>query len=182
MTDPRRDQELVELAALYALEALGDDAQREFTRSLETASASTRKTWRRFRRGAGSGVQRPGHRTTGFSQSGSWQELRKNRRRPPRQQASPSSAARGGLAGIGTGSVDESVISRCGGGAYDHVVEIGSRWHLIGHRHPQVEEFYVLEEAVSAPVSFCRPGITIVRKQTRFIPSPQASRVAWPWS
>jgi hypothetical protein len=43
MTDPRHEQDLAELAALYALEALGDDAQRQFTRSLETASASTKE-------------------------------------------------------------------------------------------------------------------------------------------
>ena len=42
MTDPRREEDVTELAALYALEALGDDAQRQFARSLETASASTK--------------------------------------------------------------------------------------------------------------------------------------------
>lgn len=43
MTDPRHDQEMTELAALYALKALGDEEQRQFERSLETASTTVRE-------------------------------------------------------------------------------------------------------------------------------------------
>ena len=37
MTDPRHKEDMSEHAALYALEALGDDEQRQFKQALETA-------------------------------------------------------------------------------------------------------------------------------------------------
>ena len=43
MTDPRHQEDLSELAALYALEALGDDEQRQFKQSLETAPPEVRQ-------------------------------------------------------------------------------------------------------------------------------------------
>ena len=43
MTDPGHKDERSELAAIYALEALGDDEQRQFKQSLETAPAEVRQ-------------------------------------------------------------------------------------------------------------------------------------------
>lgn len=43
MSDPRHQDEAAELAALYALDALGDDEQRRFELSLERAPAAVRQ-------------------------------------------------------------------------------------------------------------------------------------------
>mgnify|MGYP003556251909 CR=1 FL=1 len=43
MTDPRHKEDMSEHAALYALEALGDDEQRQFKQALETAPPEVRQ-------------------------------------------------------------------------------------------------------------------------------------------
>mgnify|MGYP000941497618 FL=1 len=147
MTDPRREEDVTELAALYALEALGDDAQRQFARSLETASASTKDEVASFQdvvqELAFSGpaiappaslkarlmariAQEPQEQAegTGFSfvrsQDVSWQEL-------------------------APGLSMKVLFHDAAGARTTMLLRLAPGGTLIGHRHPQVEEFYVLE-------------------------------------
>lgn len=160
MTDPRREEDVTELAALYALEALGDDAQRQFARSLETASASTKDEVASFQdvvqELAFSGpaiappaslkarlmariAQEPQEQAegTGFSfvrsQDVSWQEL-------------------------APGLSMKVLFHDAAGARTTMLLRLAPGGTLIGHRHPQVEEFYVLEGSCLCAGEFLQVG------------------------
>ena len=160
MTDPRREEDVTELAALYALEALGDDAQRQFARSLETASASTKDEVASFQdvvqELAFSGpaiappaslkarlmariAQEPQEQDegTGFSfvrsRDVSWQEL-------------------------APGLSMKVLFHDAAGARTTMLLRLAPGGTLIGHRHPQVEEFYVLEGSCLCAGEFLQVG------------------------
>ncbi len=160
MTDPRREEDVTELAALYALEALGDDAQRQFARSLETASASTKDEVASFQdvvqELAFSGpaiappaslkarlmariAQEPQEQDegTGFSfvrsRDVSWQEL-------------------------APGLSMKVLFHDAAGARTTMLLRLAPGGTLIGHRHSQVEEFYVLEGSCLCAGEFLQVG------------------------
>lgn len=160
MTDPRREEDVTELAALYALEALGDDAQRQFARSLETASASTKDEVASFQdvvqELAFSGpaiappaslkarlmariAQEPQEQAegTGFSfvrsEDVSWQEL-------------------------APGLSMKVLFHDAAGARTTMLLRLAPGGTLIGHRHQQVEEFYVLEGSCLCAGEFLQVG------------------------
>jgi len=160
MTDPRREEDVTELAALYALEALGDDAQRQFARSLETASASTKDEVASFQdvvqELAFSGpaiappaslkarlmariAQEPQEQAegTGFSfvrsRDVSWQEL---------------------APGLST----KVLFHDPAAARTTMLLRLAPGGTLIGHRHPQVEELYVLEGSCHCAGEFLQVG------------------------
>ena len=160
MTDPRHEEDATELAALYALQALGDDAQRQFAHSLKTASASTKDEVAAFQEVvqelAFSGpaiappaslkerlmariAQEPQEQAegTGFtfvrSQSVAWQEL-------------------------APGLSMKVLFHDAAGARTTMLLRLAPGGTLIGHRHPQVEEFYVLEGSCLCAGKFLQVG------------------------
>lgn len=146
MSDPRHQDEAAELAALYALDALGDDEQRRFEQSLDRAPAVVRQQVAAFQEVvqelAFSGpvmappaslkarlmariAQEPQEqqRTEGFtfvrSASLTWQEL-------------------------GPGLSMKVLFNDPAGARTTMLLRLAPGGTLVAHRHRQVEELYVL--------------------------------------
>ncbi|MDR4477843.1 MAG: cupin domain-containing protein [Nitrospira sp.] len=147
MTDPRHEQDLAELAALYALEALGDEAQRQCARSLETASASTREEVAAFQ----DVVQELAYSGPAIAPPASLKE-----RLMARIAQEPQEPADGagftfvrskGLAWqeLAPGLSMKVLFHDPAAARTTMLLRLAPGGTLIGHRHPQVEEFYVLE-------------------------------------
>ncbi len=160
MTDPRRDQEIAETAALYALKALGDEGQRQFARALETASAGVRDEVAAFQDVAqelafsGPATAPPASlkerlmariaqepqetvEATEFtfvrSESLTWQEL-------------------------GPGLSMKVLFHDPVGSRMTMLLRLAPGGTLVGHRHPQVEELYVLEGSCLCAGEFLQVG------------------------
>ena len=147
MTDPRHEQDLTELAALYALDALGDDAQRQFARSLETASASTQDEVAAFQ----DVVQELAFSGPAIAPPASLKE-----RLMARIAQEPQEPAEGtgftcvrskGLVWqeLAPGLSMKVLFHDPVGSRTTMLLRLAPGGTLIGHRHPQLEEFYVLE-------------------------------------
>ncbi len=147
MTDPRHEQDLTELAALYALDALGDDAQCQFARSLETASASTQEDVAAFR----DVVQELAFSGPAIAPPASLKE-----RLMARIAQEPQEPAEGtgftfvrskGLVWqeLAPGLSMKVLFHDPVGSRTTMLLRLAPGGTLIGHRHPQLEEFYVLE-------------------------------------
>jgi quercetin dioxygenase-like cupin family protein len=160
MTDPRHDQETAELAALYALESLGDDEQRQFERSLDTASTAVRQGVAAFQEVAQelafSGpiivpptslkerlmariAQEPQEHEGGKgftfvrSKSLPWQDL-------------------------GPGLSMKVLFNDSAGARTTMLLRLAPGGTLVAHRHPQVEELYVLEGSCLCAGEFLQVG------------------------
>lgn len=160
MTDPRQEQDLTDLAALYALEALGDDAQRQFARSLETASASTREEVAAFQ----DVVQELAYSGPAIAPPASLKE-----RLMARIAQEPQEPAEGtgftfvrskGLAWqeLAPGLSMKMLFHDAVAARTTMLLRLAPGGTLIGHRHPQVEELYVLEGSCHCAGEFLQVG------------------------
>ncbi|GAB1721196.1 MAG: hypothetical protein GDA65_00610 [Nitrospira sp. CR1.1] len=160
MTDPRREQDLAELAALYALEALGDDAQREFTRALETASASTREDVAAFQ----NVVQELAFSGPAIPPPASLKErLMAQIAREPQEPAEATGftfVRSKGLAWqeLAPGLLMKVLFHDQAAARTTMLLRLAPGGALIGHRHPQVEELYVLEGSCVCAGEFLQAG------------------------
>ncbi len=160
MTDPRHEQDLAELAALYALEALGDDAQRQFARSLETASASTREEVAAFQ----DVVQELAYSGPAIAPPASLKE-----RLMARIAQEPQEPAEGtgftfvrskGLTWqeLAPGLSMKVLFHDPAAARTTMLLRLAPGGTLISHRHPQVEELYVLEGSCLCAGEFLQVG------------------------
>jgi anti-sigma-K factor RskA len=147
MSDARRRQDMTELAALYALEALGDDEQRQCERSLEDASAAVRQEISTFQEV----VQELAFSGPAIAPPASLKErLMARIALEPQEQA--------GERKFTFVRSENLAWQDAGGGASIKVLfndPVGARMTLLvrlapggtvaGHRHAQIEELYVLE-------------------------------------
>ena len=160
MTDPCRDQELTELAALYALEALGDDAQRQFTRSLETASASTREEVAAFQ----DVVQELAFSGPAIAPPASLKARLMARIAQEPQEAAEATGftfvRSKGVAWqeLAPGLSMKVLFHDAAAARTTMLLKLAPGGTLIGHRHPQVEEFYVLEGSCVCAGEFLQAG------------------------
>ncbi|MBS0170897.1 MAG: cupin domain-containing protein [Nitrospira sp.] len=160
MTDPRHDEDVTELAALYALDALGDEAQRQFARSLETASASTREEVASFQ----DVVQELAFSGPAIAPPASLKE-----RLMARIAQEPQEAAEGtgftfvrskGLAWreLAPGLSMKVLFHDAAAARTTMLLRLAPGGTLIGHRHPQLEELYVLEGSCVCAGEFLQAG------------------------
>ncbi|MCW5799097.1 MAG: Cupin7 domain-containing protein [Nitrospira sp.] len=160
MTDSRHEQDWAELAALYALEALGDDAQRQFARSLETASASTREEVAAFQ----DVVQELAYSGPAIAPPASLKErLMARIAQEPQEQAEGTGftfVRSKGLAWheLGAGLSMKVLFHDPVGSRTTMLLRLAPGGTLIGHRHPQVEELYVLEGSCLCAGEFLQVG------------------------
>ena len=147
MTDPRHEQDLTELAALYALDALGDDAQRQFARSMETASASTQEEVAAFQ----DVVQELAFSGPAIAPPASLKErLMARIAQEPQEQAEDTGftfvrSQRLAWQELAPGLSMKVLFHDAAGARTTMLLRLAPGGTLIGHRHPQLEEFYVLE-------------------------------------
>lgn len=160
MTDPRHDEEMTELAALYALKALGDEEQRQFERSLETASTTVREEVATFQDVA---------QELAFSGPAIAPPASLKERLMARIAQEPQEPAEGrGFTFVRT---NDLTWQELGAGLSMKVLfhdPVGARMtmllrlapggKLVGHRHPQVEELYVLEGSCLCAGEFLQVG------------------------
>ncbi len=160
MTDPRHEQDLAELAALYALEALGDEAQRQFARSLKTASASTRDEVAAFQDVA---------QELAFSGPAIAPPASLKERLMARIAQEPQDAPEGtgftfvrskGLSWqeLAPGLSMKVLFHDAAAARTTMLLKLAPGGALIGHRHPQVEELYVLEGSCLCAGEFLQVG------------------------
>lgn len=160
MTDPRHEQELVELAALYALEALGDEAQSQFTRSLETASASTREEVTAFQ----DVVQELAFSGPAIAPPASLKERLMARIAQEPQDAPEATGftfvRSKGLPWqeLAPGLSMKVLFHDAAAARTTMLLRLAPGGTLIGHRHPQVEELYVLEGSCLCAGEFLQVG------------------------
>ncbi|ULA68193.1 MAG: Cupin7 domain-containing protein [Nitrospira sp.] len=160
MTDPRHEQELVELAALYALEALGDEAQHQFTRSLETASASTREEVAAFQ----DVVQELAFSGPAIAPPASLKERLMARIAQEPQDAPEATGftfvRSKGLPWqeLAPGLSMKVLFHDAAAARTTMLLRLAPGGTLIGHRHPQVEELYVLEGSCLCAGEFLQVG------------------------
>ena len=157
MTDPRHDQELAELAALYALKALGDEEQRQFERSLETASTAVREEVTAFQDVA---------RELAFSGPAIAPPASLKERIMARIAQEP--AEESGFTFVRTKSLvwQELAVGLSMkvlfhdpvGARTTMLLRLAPGGTLVGHRHPQVEELYVLEGSCLCAGEFLQVG------------------------
>jgi len=160
VTDPRHEQDLAELAALYALEALGDDAQRQFARALETASASTREEVATFQ----DVVQELAFSGPAIAPPASLKErlMARIAQEPqePVEHTGFTFVRSQGLAWqeLGSGLSIKVLFHDAAGSRTTMLLRLAPGGTLIGHRHPQVEELYVLEGSCLCAGEFLQVG------------------------
>jgi anti-sigma factor ChrR (cupin superfamily) len=160
MTDPRHEQELVELAALYALEALGDEVQSQFTRSLETASASTREEVAAFQ----DVVQELAFSGPAIAPPASLKERLMARIAQEPQDAPEATGftfvRSKGLPWqeLAPGLSMKVLFHDAAAARTTMLLRLAPGGTLIGHRHPQVEELYVLEGSCLCAGEFLQVG------------------------
>ena len=160
MTDPRHEQDLAELAALYALEALGDDAQRQFTRSLETASASTKEEVAAFQEVvkelafSGPAIAPPASLKA---------KLMARIAQEPQDQEGAGDftfvrSAQMAWRDLGPGVSMKMLFNDSAGVRATMLLRLAPGGKLVAHRHRQVEEFYVLEGSCICAGEFLQAG------------------------
>ena len=160
MTDPRHEQDLAELAALYALEALGDDAQRQFTRSLETASASTKEEVAAFQEVmqelafSGPAIEPPASLKA---------KLMARIAQEPQDQEGAGDftfvrSAQMAWRDLGPGVSMKMLFNDSAGVRATMLLRLAPGGKLVAHRHRQVEEFYVLEGSCICAGEFLQAG------------------------
>lgn len=160
MTDPRHEQDLAELAALYALDALGDEAQRQFARSLETASASTREEVAAFQDVA----QELAFSGPAIAPPTSLKErLMARIAQEPQEPADATGftfVRSRGLAWqeLAPGLSMKVLFHDAAAARTTMLLRLAPGGTLIGHRHPQVEELYVLEGSCLCAGEFLQVG------------------------
>lgn len=160
MTDPRQEQDLKELAGLYALEALGDEAQRQFSRSLETASASTHEDVAAFH----DVVQELAFSGPAIAPPASLKErLMARIAQEPQEPADATGftfVRSKGLAWqeLAPGSSMKMLFHDAAAARTTMLLRLAPGGALIGHRHPQVEELYVLEGSCLCAGEFLQVG------------------------
>ena len=160
MTDPRHEQDLTELAALYALEALGDDAQRQFARSLEAASAVTREDVTAFQ----DVVKELAFSTPAIAPPASLKDrLMARIAQEPQEPAEVTGftfVRSQGLAWqeLGSGLSMKVLFHDPVGARTTMLLKLAPGGTLTGHRHPQLEEFYVLEGSCICAGEFLQVG------------------------
>lgn len=160
MTDPRHEQDLAELAALYALEALGDDAQRPFTRSLETASASTKEEVAAFQEV----VQELAFSGPAIAPPASLKaKLMARIAQEPQDQEGAGDftfvrSAQMAWRDLGPGVSMKMLFNDSAGMRATMLLRLAPGGKLVAHRHRQVEEFYVLEGNCICAGEFLQAG------------------------
>lgn len=160
MTDSRHEQDLAELAALYALDALGEDGQRQFARSLETAPASARDEVAAFQ----DVVQELAFSGPAVAPPASLRErLMARIAQEPQEQAQSAGftfVRSQGLAWqeLGPGLSMKVLFHDPAAARTTMLLRLAPGGTLIGHRHPQVEELYVLEGSCLCAGEFLQVG------------------------
>lgn len=160
MTDPRHEQDLTERAALYALDALGDEAQRQFARSLEPASASTREEVAAFQDVA----QELAFSGPAIAPPTSLKErLMARIAQEPQEPADATGftfVRSRGLAWqeLAPGLSMKVLFHDAAAARTTMLLRLAPGGTLIGHRHPQLEELYVLEGSCICAGEFLQVG------------------------
>ena len=160
MTDPRQEQDVTELAALYALDALGDDAQRQFARSLETASASARKEVAAFEEV----VRELANSAPAVPPPASLKErLMARIAEEPQEQADDTGFTFVRSKGMawqerGPGLSMKVLFHNPAAARTTMLLRLAPGSALTGHRHAQVEELYVLEGSCLCAGEFLQVG------------------------
>ena len=160
MTDPRHEQDLAALAALYALEALGDDAQRQFTRSLETASASTKEEVAACQEV----VQELAFSGPAIAPPASLKaKLMARIAQDPQDQEGAGDftfvrSAQMAWRDLGPGVSMKMLFNDSAGVRATMLLRLAPGGKLVAHRHRQVEEFYVLEGNCICAGEFLQAG------------------------
>ncbi|MEK6801706.1 MAG: cupin domain-containing protein [Nitrospirota bacterium] len=147
MTDPRHKDELSELAVLYALGALGDDEQRQFTQSLATAPAEVRQQVAAFQEV----VQELAFSGPAISPPASLKATLMARiaQEPQERQAAGDftvvRSAQVAWRDLGPSVSMKMLFNDPAGARATMLLRLAPGGELAAHRHRQVEEFYVLE-------------------------------------
>ena len=160
MTDPRHKEDMSELAALYALEALGDDEQRQFKQALETASPEIRRQVAAFQEVAqelafsGPAIAPPASLKAKL--------MARIAQEPQERQAAGDftfvRSAQMVWRDLGPGVSMKMLFHDPSGARATMLLRLAPGGELAAHRHRQVEEFYVLEGSCISAGEFLQAG------------------------
>ncbi|MCS6287867.1 MAG: cupin domain-containing protein [Nitrospira sp.] len=159
MTDPRH-KEMSQLAALYALEALGDDGQRQFKQSLETAPPEVRQQVAAFQDVA---------QELAFSgpiivpPASLKERLMARIAQEPQEREGAGDftfvrSAQVAWRDLGPGVSMKMLFHDPAGARATMLLRLAPGGKLMAHRHRQVEEFYVLEGSCICAGEFLQAG------------------------
>ena len=160
MTDPRHKEDMSEHAALYALEALGDDEQRQFKQALETAPPEVRQQVAAFQKVAqelafgGPAIAPPASPKAKLM-------ARIAQEPQEREGARDFTCVRSGQVAwrdLGPGVSMKLLFNDSAGARATMLLRLAPGGKLLAHRHRQVEEFYVLEGSCICAGEFLQAG------------------------
>ena len=160
MTESRHHDEMSELAALYALDALGDDEQRQFKQSLETAPPEVRQQVAAFQEVA----QELAFSGPAISPPASLKaKLMARIAQEPQEQEGAGDftfvrSANVAWQDLGTGGSMKMLFHDSSGARATMLLRLAPGGALVAHRHRQVEEFYVLEGSCICAGEFLQAG------------------------
>lgn len=160
MTESRHKDEMSELAALYALEALGNDAQRQFKQSLETAPTEVRQQVAAFQEVA----QELAFSGPAISPPASLKaRLMARIAQEPQEQEGAGEftfvrSANVVWRDLGPGVSMKMLFHDSSGARATMLLRLAPGGTLVAHRHRQVEEFYVLEGSCICAGEFLQAG------------------------
>ena len=160
MTESRHKDEMSELAALYALDALGDDEQRQFKQSLETAPPEVRQQVAAFQEVA----QELAFSGPAISPPASLRaRLMARIAQEPQEQEGAGEftfvrSANVAWRDLGPGVSMKMLFNDLSGARATMLLRLAPGGTLVAHRHRQVEEFYVLEGSCICAGEFLQAG------------------------
>ena len=160
MTDPRHKEDMSEHAALYALEALGDDEQRQFKQALETAPPEVRQQVAAFQEV----VQELAFSGPAIAPPASLKaKLMARIAQEPqeREGVEDFTCVRSGQVAwrdLGPGVSMKLLFNDSAGARATMLLRLAPGGKLLAHRHRQVEEFYVLEGNCICAGEFLQAG------------------------
>lgn len=182
MTDPRHKEDMSEHAALYALEALGDDEQRQFKQALETAPPEVWQQVAAFQEVVQElAFSGPAISLRRHSRPSSWRASRRNRRSDPAEERSRLFDRGRGVARPGFWCVYETAVQRFGRSTGHDAAAVGSGWNTGGAPSPAGRRVLRVGRNCICAGEFLQAGTTIAPRPGASIPSHQAKRAAWPW-
>lgn len=160
MTDPRHQEDPVEQAALYALEAMGDDEQRQFEQSIDSAPAAVRKHVAAFQEV----VQELAFSGPAIAPPASL-KARLMARIAQEPQERPNEgvftfvrSAQMAWRDLGSGVSMKMLFHDSAGTRATMLLRLAPGGNLVAHRHTQVEEFYVVEGSCMCAGEFLQAG------------------------
>lgn len=160
MTESRHKDEMSELAALHALDALGDDEQRQFKQALETAPPEVRQQVAAFQEVA----QELAFSGPAISPPASLRaRLMARIAQEPQEQEGAGEftfvrSANVAWRDLGPGVSMKLLFNDSAGARATMLLRLAPGGKLLAHRHRQVEEFYVLEGSCICAGEFLQAG------------------------